>query len=107
MNTKGNTDGSCAGAIISILSSPFIYVWRGYVLTILWGWFIVPTFGIKAITIPQAIGLSLIVSFLTYQASKSVFADEEEPKKSILQVILSFIIPATCLLIGWIVNHWM
>ena len=40
---------------------------RGLVLQALWTWFAVETFAAPPVTLVQAIGLSLLVSFLTYQ----------------------------------------
>ncbi len=40
-------------------------VLRGFVLKIVWGWFVVPL-GIAVITIPHALGLAAVVTYLTY-----------------------------------------
>ena len=37
-------------------------LWAGWAVTILWGWFVVPTFGLAQISISQAAGLSLLVA---------------------------------------------
>jgi hypothetical protein len=39
----------------------------GYVLTILWGWFVTPAFGLAVPSIPIMLGLSLIVGYMTHQ----------------------------------------
>ena len=44
---------------------------RGYVITLLWAWFVMPTFGLPILTIGYAIGLSGLVSFLTLQVKKN------------------------------------
>jgi ACR3 family arsenite efflux pump ArsB len=35
---------------------------RGWALTVLWDWFVVPTFHVSALTIPYAIGLVVIIN---------------------------------------------
>lgn len=40
---------------------------RGLVLQALWLWFVSEPFAVAELTLPTAIGLSLLVSFLTYQ----------------------------------------
>lgn len=52
---------------------------RGYVLSALWGWFVVPL-GVKELSIAHAIGLAVIVNFLTYQhdAAKDSGSSENE-----------------------------
>lgn len=47
--------------ILAVISS----IWRGYVLSVIWRWFMVAAFGVPQLGIATAIGLSLIVSFLT------------------------------------------
>jgi hypothetical protein len=39
-------------------------LWRGYVLCLLWAWFMVPTFKAPELSIPAAIGVALVVSYL-------------------------------------------
>lgn len=36
---------------------------NGYVFSQLWAWFVVATFGLTAITIPQAIGLAMVIGW--------------------------------------------
>jgi hypothetical protein len=41
---------------------------NGWALTLLWSWFVVPTFpDLPVLSLGQAIGLGMIISFLTYQ----------------------------------------
>ncbi len=76
-------------------------------LTIMWGWFVVPTFNVKPLLMVQAIGLSMVVSFLTHQLSSDPFDGEKEPNKSIMRVMMAAITPAVVLFFSWVVQHWM
>jgi hypothetical protein len=42
-------------------------VFNGVALMFLWGWFVVIPFGLPALSIGQALGVSTLVSFMTYQ----------------------------------------
>ena len=44
-------------------------LWSGYVLSVLWGWFLVPAFHLPQISIALAIGISLVVNMLTAKSS--------------------------------------
>ena len=46
--------------IVMIVLSAIV---NGYVFSQLWAWFVVATFGLTAITIPQAIGLAMVVGW--------------------------------------------
>lgn len=82
-------------------------VWGGYVLTVLWGWFIVPVFELPALTIPHAIGLAMVVTYLTYQADFKTEETRSEMKQFATACAYVFIKPAIALGIGWIVQFWM
>jgi hypothetical protein len=74
---------------------------RGWVLSILWAWFIATQFGIQEIQIVHAIGLSLIITYLTKTPSTSVnFRDVD-------MYIGIIILPFIVLGMGWIVKLFM
>lgn len=82
-------------------------MWRGYVLSIMWGWFLVPTFDLPLLKIAPALGISAIFGFMSPSCKK-----EDDDSDSIGQIVLksvvkAFAIPAWFLLFGWIVKHWM
>lgn len=79
----------CGVAVLSI--------WRGFVATKLWLWFVVPHFGLAPMPIHIAIGLSLLVGL--YSASRNNDKDEE----SYRSLAYSLLFPAMSLLFGWIV----
>lgn len=83
-----------------------ISIWNGYALSVLWEWFVVHQFKVEPISIPVAIGLSMIVSYLTYQfdAKNENGNSTEEFIKSIAIGVLK---PAFALLFGWIVTLFL
>lgn len=78
----------------------------GYVFSILWGWFIVPTFGIAALSIAQALGVSLTFSYIS-----SAKPDDDSTKSSEDRLIsaISWTITkaAMAISIGWIVKSFI
>ena len=82
---------------------------NGYVLTVLWDWFMVPTFGLPHLSLAPAIGMALVVSYLTHQ---SIPSSEKEDKEDIgltiaKAVFRSVAYPALVLLFGGIVHSFM
>ncbi len=51
------------GGVNMVISAIF----GGYVLVKLWQWFVVPVFGFEQIRLVSAIGIGLLVSYLTHQ----------------------------------------
>jgi hypothetical protein len=79
----------------------------GWVLSVLWRWFIVPTFHAEPLRVAQAVGLALVVDFLTLQTprerkrSDAEFAQEWRWAASYFAV--------ACLLAlggGYVVHRW-
>jgi hypothetical protein len=51
-------------AIISGIAIIIVIPLRGFVVSVLWGWFVVPL-GVVALNIPAAIGLAMLVRMVT------------------------------------------
>ena len=77
---------------------------RGFVLSYLWGWFVVP-FGLPELSIPHAIGISLIIGFLTHQIRKE--DEKKQPDEVIGSIGTAIIATGFAFLVGWIVSLFM
>lgn len=86
----------CAMIALVVASS----IWSGYVLSILWGWFIVPTFGLPMLSIPAAIGVALIAGFLTKQIS----ATKSDWSQAVSTAIA---VPLISLCLGYAIHSFM
>ena len=84
----------------------------GYVLSTLWGWFIVPIFeGMPTITIVEAIGISMFWGALNNTHIKSAIemakkGKEEGDNKDILLFFTIILMPWLVLLCGFILKHF-
>lgn len=104
---KKNPAHAAYGVLIFALIVPAI-IFRGFVLSTLWAWFMVPL-GVIGIGIVNAIGLSVIVGMFTSNLAKiSDIRKAENPRKA-LEIFLkmSFGAPAFALLMGFIVHLFM
>ena len=77
---------------------------RGWTISILWEWFVVP-FGLPVLGIAHAIGIAILVSLLThpYDAKK----DDRETQDATVQIITQAITCLCTLGIGKIVTMYM
>ena len=89
-------------AVTSALTS----IWRGFVLTKLWIWFIVPVFHLPVLTLVPAIGLCFVVSYLTHQYQHD---DGDRSQGDKFAGILGYglMYPAIVLFMGWILQMFM
>lgn len=76
---------------------------RGFVLSILWGWFISPVFNLPNLSILQAIGISMVIAMftITYTVAKEDDKDKWKP------AVMSIMYPLLSLAIGWILKGFM
>ena len=91
--------------ILTLGVTAVLSIWEGFVLMKLWGWFIVPTFGLPALTIAVAIGLALTVSFLTHQMRAKT--DESSTDVAARLFGYGFANASIVLLFGWAVTLFL
>lgn len=86
-----------------------LYIFKGYVLSVMWYWFMVPIFSLPKLTIVPSIAVIVVVNLLTFRYR---YVSEEEDGKSDLARSLTIFIhgiiyTAVSLLAGWIVHIYM
>jgi hypothetical protein len=88
----------CVGIFTLMVSAAIL---RGWALSILWGWFAVPIFGLPALGVAQAIGIAMTVGLMTHQYIPAKDKDKWMP------VVTMILTPFIALGIGWIVRRWL
>jgi len=83
-----------------------VTVLRGYTLTVLWKWFIIPMFHLPPITMIQAIALMLVINFL-FKDTKVDWKKKTEPSEFLSSIGTVILQCGMILLIGWIVTKFM
>lgn len=82
-----------------VLAAVITITWRGYVFTVLWGWFMVSTFKLPPLHLANAVGISLMIGHLTGKAN---------PPKDFWPGIARHMSAAMLTLaIGWILHKFM
>ena len=82
-------------------------IFKGYIFTHLWRWFLVPNFNFPQISTVQAVGVALILSHLLSHRDGKDRSKTSTVEDFIEVVAYSFILPLYYLLIGWIFSHYM
>lgn len=81
-------------------------VFEGFVLKSMWAWFVVPTFGLPELSIPVAIGISLIVSLLAHQQSVK-FSSGNELEDAAKNLGYGYFAVGFSFVAGWLVTLFM
>lgn len=81
--------------------------WSGYALSVLWGWFFAPTFNLPVISIPAAIGIAIIVGYMTKPEQESKTDGKSFGEVLATASVKAAIKPAFALGIGALVRLWM
>ncbi|MBI2552085.1 hypothetical protein HYW17_02180 [Candidatus Uhrbacteria bacterium] len=85
----------------------FSSIFNGYALSVLWGWFVVPTFGASALHIVPAIGIAMVVRYLTYHMHDCKKEEKSFGEKIAEGTAMSVVKPSLALFFGWIVHLFM
>lgn len=93
--------GSFVVATVLAAFIAIIAVYEGLVLWIVWGWFIVPL-GVPMITIPWAIGISLVAGLLNNTAVRP--SDDDAKLNHARDVLMK---PLIVLASAWVVKQFM
>ena len=96
-------------AVMAISLITLASIINGYVLRILWGWFIIPVFHLPNLSLAQAIGFSMVIGLLTHRSSYTSTNEKskEEKRKEFVQYLYTLIVyPLVTLGIGWIVHQF-
>ena len=90
--------------VLGILTAGLLFaVYNAWVLSILWGWFIVPL-GVKSLSIAHAYGVTLVAGlFLSTRGIK----ENKNQDDWISSLITWLILPLAALFFGWIAVSFM
>ena len=87
--------------------------WSGFVLSVFWGWFVAPTFGVREISMPVAFGLILIARTIKDKGSEEcIDADDANFERKFLARNLAAewaraVDYAYILSAAWLIKVWM
>ena len=88
------------GFLFVVAALPLAALLDAWVLTKLWGWFLIPL-GLPQITIIPAFGIALIVRFLTKDLET---AREDYKGKWWLPALHQLVFPFVYLVLGWVAH---
>ena len=102
--------GGLAILLIAAVIATYGVLVSGYVLSILWGWFITPVFGVVAPSVLACAGLAMFTGFLsgntirTALSSTSASVEKGSPVAKLFAVLIS---PWMVLFTGWVIHSFM
>lgn len=106
MTDKEKDTTELLGCVALFLSLPLQIALRGFVLNVLWGWFITPIFGMSSPGVVACVGLSV-----TAAAFRGVNTDETEEgdagEKCLRLIFWPLFSTLLSLALGWIVHLFM
>ena len=107
MLDKDNTFASCLGMIVSVLVLFVVGMFlNGWALSTIWNWFIPPVFGLTALTLGQAVGVSMVFELFT--GTNRLTKSKDTEGKSYTEVFIESLItailtPVFSVFFAWIV----
>ena len=116
MNNKDQPYLAALGCAVVAMAIPLLVVYgaiaNGFVLVRLWEWFVIPTFEwASPLTLPYAIGLSLVIGYLTYHGTSTKSQRQEIRDDLVVALASDFLMISVraglALLTGWIVIQFI
>lgn len=95
------------GCLLVLFILVYGIVTSGWVLTILWAWFVVPAFKLPALSLPVAIGISAMIRTLTYIDTSDLQKKEKTREDQIGSIVGNLLSPWWLLALGWIVHFFV
>jgi len=84
---------------------------RGWAMSVLWRWFVVPAFELPSISITQAIGLILVLNYIVSWPAAKKSEDERKALGILSLCLLRFfyaaVLPLLSVGLGWIVLQFV
>ena len=102
--SKETSASDLVGCIVSLVVWPIGTVARGYVLVKLWAWFVMPVFGLPALTIGYALGIACLLNYVTAQSADYVRPERTPREAAIFSILNALLTPVLVFAFGWIVT---
>ncbi len=108
---RKNADGEIAAAVlfgvlaVTVVALVWGAFWGGLTLSVLWGWFVAPLFGLPALSIAQAYGLALVMR----AARGANLEKSDDDRYGAVMVKAVAAPPLVCGLLlgaGWVAKAW-
>lgn len=91
------------GAVLYLAMTAFGLLFNGWVLSVLWEWFVTP-FGVRDIGVLWACGLVLLAATVIPGSKASDVMKESDGETIMNYVFGTFLVPLLCLVLGWFVH---
>lgn len=99
---------SCLGLLAGLVGFSIVgAILNGWALSVLWGWFVVPLFNLPQLTIIQAIGLAMVVGFLTKDYSPAKYKDMTLEERIGNLISITVFLPIMSIAMGWLVLQFV
>lgn len=90
--------------VATLVIAVLFTIYTAYVLSVLWGWFILPVFGISSPSIALIMGILLLIGIVRYDITKHTNTDKQDgnPLAKLLSntIAVGFLVPSVSLLMG-------
>ena len=81
-----------------------LMIYDAFILTLLWRWYTVPTFGWRPLSTAEAFGVVLVLNYIVHKRGR----DGDSSWESIFSAIVyALLYPAALLLIGFLLKGWI
>lgn len=107
-NNLGILLGCIGVAAVGVLLVVVSAILNGFVISVMWTWFVVPVFRLPALSVVQSIGLAMIVSVFIKDSIASGKNNGDSASDIAVKVIVRVVVsPLLTLFIAWVVTLFL
>lgn len=97
--------GCMLSLIVLVLAIPAT-IFRAWVMQQLWGWFVLPGFGVAVPSMAILLGLSTLIGMFVYHDTPRT-RDDTVADAALRTGATMFAWPLMSLAVGWVYQHWV
>jgi hypothetical protein len=91
---------------VTLVTMVLSTILNGWAFSLLWEWFVSPL-GYPVLSVPQAIGLSLVIAYVTHQYNKDEHKGQSFPEVLAWGISLAVVKPMMSLGVGLIIKSFI
>lgn len=95
---------TAAIVVLSVVVVTMAFLWTALVITILWGWFVVPRFHLPSLNVVEAAGLLALLTLVRTPSDAALTSDRS---KTLRALVHAFVQPAFALALGWVLVQFV
>ncbi len=105
--SSDDKESGCMAPLLGLVIGVPLALWNSWVMTVLWGWFAVPQFGVRPLSMPVAYGILLLAGMMHPTPNTTKEQRERGSTERVIEILVLGAFTSTLsLLLGWLAHQF-